>query len=70
MWRREQGSPMSDIVGSQPEIEEHDLPEAVSESDLSVGERLLAGLLVRAWPARQPERAGGLHGPGAQKGSQ
>jgi hypothetical protein len=57
---------MSDIVSGQPEVEEYDLPDAAAESDLSVGERLLAGLLVRAWLAKQSECPEGLRGLGAQ----
>jgi len=46
---------MPDIVETQPEIEECDLPEAATESDLTAAERLLAGLLVHSWLARHQE---------------
>jgi len=59
-------SPMPDIVQTQPEVEECDLPEAVAESDLAVAERLLAGLLVHSWLARHQDCPDAQHGLGPQ----
>lgn len=53
---------MPDIVKTQPEIEECELPAAVAESDLTVAEHLLANLLVGAWLARQQECPEALRG--------
>ena len=58
---------MSDIVEARPEIQEYDLAEAAAESDLAVAERLLAGLLLRSWLARQPECPQALRGLGGQE---
>jgi len=55
-------SPMPDIVETQPEIEECDLPEAATESELAVAERLLAALLVRSWLREQPNCPEALRG--------
>ena len=55
-------TPMPDIVETQPEIEECDLPEAATESELAVAERLLAGLLVHSWLARQQDCPDAQHG--------
>ena len=60
-------SPMPNIVESQPEIEECDLPDAAVESELAVAERLLAGLLVRSWMARQKDGLASLRGPMPQE---
>jgi len=58
---------MPDIVQTQPEIEECDLPEAATESELAVAERLLAGLLVRSWMARRQDCPDAQHGLGPQE---
>ena len=60
-------SPMPDIVETQPEIEECDLPEAAAESDLTVAERLLAGLLVQSWLARHQDCPDAQHGLAPQE---
>ena len=49
---------MSDIIETQPEIEECDLPEAATENDLALAERLLAALLVNAWLGSRQAAAG------------
>ena len=60
-------SPMPDIVETQPDVEEYDLPEAIAESDLAVAERLLAGLLVCSWLAGRQDCPGAQHGLGPQE---
>jgi len=56
---------MSDIIETQPEVEECDLPEAAAEGDLALAEHLLAVLLVNAWLGSQRAGAGlgQQHGP-------
>jgi len=54
---------MSDIIKTQPEVEECELPEAAEENDLALAEGLLANMLVNAWLVAQ--RAGA--GPGQQE---
>ena len=44
---------MPNIVETQPDVEEYELPEAIADSELAVAERLLAGLLVRSWMAQR-----------------
>lgn len=60
-------SPMPDIVETQPDVEEYDLPEAIAESDLAVAERLLAGLLVCSWMVRRQDCPEAQHGLGPQE---
>ena len=60
-------SPMPNIVESQPEIEECDLPEAAVESELEVAERLLAGLLVSSWMARHQDCPDAQYGLGPKE---
>jgi len=60
-------SPMPNIVESQPDVEEYDLPEAVADSELEVAERLLAGLLVHSWLARHQDCPDAQHGLGPKE---
>ena len=53
---------MPDIVQAQPEVEECDLPEAATESELAVAERLFAALLVRSWLGEQQNSPEALRG--------
>lgn len=58
---------MPDTVESRPEIQEYDLAEAAIEGDLAIAERLLAGLLLHSWLARQQECPEALRGLGQQE---